>query len=245
MKSQFAKEIFKQELYHIYEEQTLHREELRQASRERIEEIVEQSNSGVYENETVELMLKRLADELDGYTGKKVYGYLPKPAKNLINGIVDELAKDERIAALYELWYNQRDAIVRIYQDRLPERIPLSQNKEFKSIRNAVLQEALKLSEQAFIPAEIAEAGEEQEVPEVQSVKENMPAANSQSAVRIKSRQSYPQTSVALASVRLFGQLARMIQDDISKNDDIHFHTEKKLQQKIVEKKLAQGIKLE
>lgn len=117
MKSQLAKEIFKQELYHIYDEQTIHRDELRQTSREKIADVVGQINGGVYENETVELMLKRLADELDGYTGKKVYGYLPKPAKNLINGIVDELAKDERIAALYELWYKQRDEIVRIYQE--------------------------------------------------------------------------------------------------------------------------------
>lgn len=220
MKSQFAKEIFKQELYHIYDEQTVHRDELRQASREMIADIVGQINNSVYENEVVELMLKRLVDTLKDYTGKKVYGYLPKPAKNLINGIVDELAKDERIAALYDLWYKQRDEIVRIYQDHFPERIPLSQNKEFKSIRNAVLQEALKLW-----------------------AKYNM-------VVKTKSNQNYTQNyvtpvSVSLASVRLFGQLAQMIQDDISKNDDIHFHTEKKLQQKIVEKKLAQGIKLE
>ncbi len=220
MKSQLAKEIFKQELYHIYDEQTIHRDELRQTSREKIADVVGQINGGVYENETVELMLKRLADELDGYTGKKVYGYLPKPAKNLINGIVDELAKDERIAALYELWYKQRDEIVRIYQDRLPERIPLSQNKEFKSIRNAVLQEALRLS-----------------------AKHNM-------VVKTKSNQNHIQkdvtpVSVSLAAVRLFSRLAQILQDDISKNDDIHFHTEKKLQQKIAEKKLAQGIKLE
>lgn len=207
-------------MYHIYEEQTIHRDELRKTSRERIADIVDQINGGVYENETVELMLKKLVEKLDGYTGKKVYGYLPKPAKNLINGIVDELAKDERIAALYDLWYNQRDAVFRIYQDNSFERIPLSQNKEFKSIRNTVLQEALKLS-----------------------AKYNM-------VVKTKSNQNHIQkdvtsVSVSLAAVRLFARIAQILQDDISKNDDSHFYAEKKLQQKITEKKLAQGIKLE
>ena len=68
--------------------------------------------------------------------------------------------------------------------------------------------------------------------------------------VKTKSNQNHIQkdvtpVSVSLAAVRLFSRLAQILQDDISKNDDIHFHTEKKLQQKIAEKKLAQGIKLE
>ena len=74
-----------------------------------------------------------------------VYGYMPKKAKNLIDGVVDELAKDERIAELYNLWYEQRENIVRTYQDSMPQRIPLSQNKEFRAIKNAVIQEALNL----------------------------------------------------------------------------------------------------
>ena len=74
-----------------------------------------------------------------------VYGYMPKKAKNLIDGIVDELAKDNRIAELYNLWYEQRDYITRTYQDTMTQRIPLSQNKEFKTIKNAVIQEALNI----------------------------------------------------------------------------------------------------
>lgn len=80
-----------------------------------------------------------------GYDGKKVYGYLPKKAKNLVNGIVDELAKDERIAELYELWYKEKDKIVKTYQDGKAYRLPLSRNEEFKTIRNAVVKEAMKI----------------------------------------------------------------------------------------------------
>ena len=144
-KSDFAGEIFKHDLYHIYQDQTAHRDELRRTGREKMADIVKQINSGVYENEIVTMMLQELVRELDHYKGKMVYGYMPKKAKNLIDGIVDELAKDERIAELYSLWYEQRDHIIRTYQDTMTQRIPLSQNKEFKTIKNAVIQEALNL----------------------------------------------------------------------------------------------------
>jgi len=144
-KSDFAGEIFKHDLYHIYQDQTAHRDELRRTGREKMADIVKQINNGVYENETVTMMLRELVRELDHYKGKMVYGYMPKKAKNLIDGIVDELAKDERIAELYSLWYEQRDHIIRTYQDTMTQRIPLSQNKEFKTIKNAVIQEALNI----------------------------------------------------------------------------------------------------
>lgn len=144
-KSDFAHEIFRNDYYHIYHEQTAQRNALRETGREKMAEIVNQINNGSYDNETIKLMLQQLVAELDNYTGKMVYGYLPKKAKNLIDGVIDELAKDERIAELYHLWYEQKEEIIRTYQDTMPQRIPLSQNKEFRTIKNAVIQEALNL----------------------------------------------------------------------------------------------------
>lgn len=144
-KSDFAREIFKNDLYHVYQDMTAHRDELRRTGRDKIAEIVQQINNSAYENETVVLMLKELSSSLESYKGKMVYGYMPKTAKNLINGIIDELAKDERIAELYNLWYEQKENVIRTYQDTMPQRIPLSANKEFTSIKNAVIQEALNI----------------------------------------------------------------------------------------------------
>ena len=144
-KADFAREIFKQDNLHIYQEQTAYRDELRRTGREKMSAIVREINNGAYDNETVKIKLRNLVKELDNYTGRMVYGYMPKKAKNLIDGVVDELAKDERIAELYNLWYEQRVNIVRTYQDSMPQRIPLSQNKEFRAIKNAVIQEALNL----------------------------------------------------------------------------------------------------
>ena len=144
-KSDFAHEIFRNDYYHIYQDQTAHRNALRELGREKMADIVEQINNGAYDNETIKIMLRELVKELNNHKGKMVYGYMSKRAKNMVDGIVDELANDERIAELYNLWYEQKENIVRTYQDAMPQRIPLSQNKEFRTIKNAVIQEALNL----------------------------------------------------------------------------------------------------
>lgn len=63
-----------------------------------------------------------------------------------MDSIVDELANDSRIKKLYALWYEQKENTIRTYTDEIPDRIPLVNNKEFKSIKNAVIKEALKLN---------------------------------------------------------------------------------------------------
>lgn len=146
LKAAYAHEIFKNDLYEIYEKQTEYRDELRAGSKEKIAEIIRGINGKKHENETIELMLKTLAEKLQKYNGKKVYGYLPKEIKNLVNGVIDELMRDSDLQKLYELWYEQRENVLKTYRDKMPERLTLSANEEFKSVRNAVIAEALNLS---------------------------------------------------------------------------------------------------
>lgn len=146
LKAAYAHEIFKNDLYEIYEKQTEYRDELRAGSKEKIAEIIREINCKKYENETIELMLKTLAEKLQKHKGKKVYGYLPKDVKNLVNGVIDELMRDNDLQKLYELWYEQRENVLKTYRDKMPTRMPLSANEEFKSVRNAVIAEAMNLS---------------------------------------------------------------------------------------------------
>lgn len=146
LKAAYAHEIFKNDLYEIYEKQTEYRDELRAESEEKIAEIIREINGKKYENETIELMMKTLAEKLQKHKGKKVYGYLPKDVKNLVNGVIDELMRDNDLQKLYELWYEQRENVLRTYRDKMPARLPLSANEEFKSVRNAVIAESMNLS---------------------------------------------------------------------------------------------------
>ncbi|MBU5314554.1 SEL1-like repeat protein [Tissierella carlieri] len=74
--------------------------------------------------------------------GKKQYGYLQPKLKAMVDEIVDELAKDERISKAYGLWYEMRNEVLNSYMDNLPESLPLSKQKEFKSIKNMIIKEA-------------------------------------------------------------------------------------------------------
>lgn len=146
LKSSLAREIFKQDLMQTYETQTQYRNRLSAETRDRVQKIVDDINRGTYENPSISLMMRKLAEILQHTKGKKVYGYLPQTARNLVNNIIDELAKDDRLSELYGLWYSQRDIIVQTYHDKGEEHLPLSQNKTFQSIRNIVVSEALKIS---------------------------------------------------------------------------------------------------
>lgn len=145
IRSSVAKGIFGQEIYYLSEQQTVHREKLRKDSKALIGQIISRINKGAYDNPKLEEMLLKLADRLSKTSGKKVYGYLKPDVKAIINNIVIELSKDERIAKLYNLWYEQKENILRIYTNEIPDRIPLVDNKEFKSIKNAIIQEAMNI----------------------------------------------------------------------------------------------------
>lgn len=163
LRSSFAKDIFAQDLLCVYEQQTEHRDALKAESRKLIGEIIAKINNGAYDNPAVETLLVKLADRLSKTSGKKVYGYLKADVKDLIDSIVDELAKDERLAALYDLWYEKREAVIQTYTKEMPERVPLSQNQEFKSIRNAVIQEAMNIAADRIADEDDADAPEPQE----------------------------------------------------------------------------------
>lgn len=145
LRSAFAKDIFAQDLHCIYERQTEYRDQIRSQSREKVAELVEQIKSGLVYDPQLQQMLLALAERLKRHKGKKVYGYLSAETKKLVDEIVDRLAQDSRIATLYDLWYKQRDEIFKTYSRNPAERLPLSQNSEFKPIRNAVVREAAKL----------------------------------------------------------------------------------------------------
>ena len=145
IKSNLAQEIFRQDLLQIYQKQSDLRDELRQESRDRITEIVDTINHGSFDNPQMQTMLVQLADRLARAKGKKQYGYLNAGTKKLVDTIVSELAGDSRIRELYSLWYEQKEDVLRTYTNKMPERIPLEQEKEFRAIRNAVVQAALQL----------------------------------------------------------------------------------------------------
>lgn len=165
LRSSFAKDIFAQDLLCEYKKQNERRDALKVQSREVLADLIAKINSGIYDNPQVEDLLQALAKMLAVTNGKKQYGYLRKDIKEIINSIVGELGKDERIAALYDLWYESKETALKVYTESRPERLPLSQNKEFKSVKNMVIAEAMKLN----LPTDDVEETDEPTAEEAES----------------------------------------------------------------------------
>ena len=146
LRSSFAQDIFAQDLLCECKKQAEHRDALKAQSREVLAEIMARVRGATYDNPQVEELLQTLAKRLAVPNGKKQYGYLRKDIKEIIDNIVDEIGKDGRIAALYNLWYESKESALKVYTEESPERVLLSQNKEFKSVKNLVITEAMKLS---------------------------------------------------------------------------------------------------
>lgn len=151
IKSCLAKEIFKDDLLQIYKKQTEYRDEIKAESKEIAEKLIQSLRYSSVKNETILRLLFELRDKLKTVKGKKVYGYLKPELKVLINRIIDELEKDKRIKALYQLWYAEKDKIVSNYTNEKFKRVPLSQNKEFSSIRNMIIRQALQLDDLVMV----------------------------------------------------------------------------------------------
>ena len=248
LRSSFAKDIFHQDLLCIYEKQTEHRDRLRAEARDIVEDLVSKINSEIYISASIQHKLLELADRLSQTKGKKVYGYLKLDVKAIVVSIVDELANDNRIKKLYDLWYEQKENTIRTYTDEMPDRIPLAQNKEFKSIKNAIIKEALKLNVTED-EAEESENTDEESVSNPFEYEENTSAESVfDSGIGVLFPRYSIKTnrnSVAVSSLYLLCYLCNIIQNQLRFEERQKVQrTDKKLQQKINDKKHDQGLKM-
>lgn len=248
LRSSFAKDIFQQDLLCIYEMQTEHRDKLRAEACDIVEDLVSKINSEIYISASIQNKLLELADRLSKTKGKKVYGYLKPDVKALVDSIVDELANDGRIKKLYDLWYEQKENIIRTYTDEMPDMIPLVNNKEFKSIKNAVIKEALKLN----LTEDEIEENENTDEESVSNLFEYEENTSSESTFDSDRGVLYPhysiktnRNSVVVSSLYLLRFLSNIIQNQLRfEEKQKEQRTDKKLQKKINDKKQDQGLKM-
>ena len=254
VKSAFARRIFRDDLFHVYEQKTEYRTATQREARLAMEELIRQMRNGDRDNPRLEQLTTALALRLQTTKGKKVYGYLPPKTKAIVDEIVDELAKDERVAAAYDLWYQMQEEICRTYSEQPPRRVPLSQQKEFKAVRNMVIQEALRLSQTESISedpsqgrAEIPNAseppndqpdGKQAEMPrEDDSIR---PAAPERS--KLSGQEKGP--AVAAAVFRMFYHMGRIFEDRcLTDTMQRGLQIDRKRRRQLLEKKMAMGHK--
>ena len=147
MRSAYAHDIFRQNFISIYEKTTEQRDRLKEQAENSLLFLLQQMQKGICHNPRIAEQMQLLSKRLQNTGGKKVYGYLKADVKAIVNTIVDELAKEKCVAECYREWQKCRDEIQHYYKDTDIERIPLSQQKELKSIKNMVIREAVRFGE--------------------------------------------------------------------------------------------------
>ena len=248
VKSAFGRRIFQQDLLHVYEQKTEYRDALGRDAERTMAELIAQMETGQIQNENLERLVLELAQRLHNTQGKKVYGYLPPKTKVLVDAIVDELAKDERVAAAYDLWNQMREEVCRTYSEQLPERLPLSKQKEFKAVRNMVIREMLRLGRREP-PAtdEVVHGFTPSSTPPAQS---GMPhgAHHPQQKVthhqRTQTHRAVSHADTAQCVLQLFHNMGRIFREQ-SASDAIQagLHIDKKRRRMLREKRMALGHK--
>ena len=176
IKSTLTNQIFKQEMLHTYEQKSQSRDELVREARWAMAQLTQEMSRGICNCPAVEALMQKLVVQLETVKGKKSYGYLPKPVKKTVDEIVDELEKLPVVKQCYEQWLVFQTQVDSYYRDHPRVRKKLSQEKEFRQIKNAVIREAeqIRLGVPTFEDRELAERDEQLEERKISSACEEL-----------------------------------------------------------------------
>ena len=166
IKSQLTNQIFQQEMLHTYEQKSQSRDALVREARRAIRRLTREMAQSICSAPEIGQKMEQLATQLETVKGKKSYGYLPKSVKKTVDEIVDKLEGIPVVKSCYDQWCVLQSKVENYYHDKPRERKKLSQEKEFRQIKNAVIQEAerIRLGEITFEEADLTGHDEPEQV---------------------------------------------------------------------------------
>ena len=167
IKSRLTNDIFWDEMLHLYEQKSESRDELVRQARRAMLELVQSMRDGLCDHPEAERLMQELAVGLGTVKGKKSYGYLPKRLKGLVDEIVDQMERLPIVRQCYDQWLLLQGKVDGYYHDTPRERLPLSKEKEFRQIKNAVIREAerLRLGQITFEEQDMGQRDEPEQFP--------------------------------------------------------------------------------
>lgn len=249
MQSVLTNTIYADELKELYIQKDVAYKEVTEAAREVMHDLVERMESVSEPPASIQENLLELALELRTTSGKKQYAYLKKPLKDMVDSIVDELEKLPEVAAYYAVWNGLRDTLEGYYKNRPRQHNPLSQQKEFRAIKNAIIQEAERLRQQL----EQAQRASEPESSQVDTPSDEKTSldASTNPTLADENTSSTPSCSVWRPSeyllnstIRLFHQMGQIFRDNTAPpSNPMGIRIDSKRRKKLMQKRLAMGHK--
>ena len=249
LRSVMTNSIFQAELENLYIRKDAAYKDVTEAARAVMHDLVDCMESVSEPPASIQGKLLELALELRTVSGKKQYAYLKKPLKDMVDSIVDELEKLPEVAAYYSVWNGLRDTLEGYYKNRPRQHNPLSQQKEFRAIKNAIIQEAERLREQMEQTQTAAEQKSSQD--EEPSAEKTSSDTSTNPTLVSENTSSETSHSARLSSeyllnstVRLFHQMGQIFRDNAAPpSNPLGIRVDSKRRKKLMQKRLAMGHK--
>ena len=237
LQSVLTNTIYADELKEVYIQKDIAYKGVTEAARETMRNIIDRIEHIAEPPLSIQQKLLELANQLASVSGKKQYGYLKKPLKEMVDSIVDELETIPEVAAYYAAWNGLRDTLEGYYKNRPRQHNPLSQQKEFRAIKNAIIQEAERLRQQM-----------EQEPLQTEKTSANAstnPTLVSENTSSVASHSArLPSEYLMNSSVRLFHQMGQIFRDNAAPpSNPMGIRVDSKRRKKLMQKRLAMGHK--
>ena len=249
LRSAMTNSIFQAELENFYIRKDAAYKDVTEAAREVMHDLVDRMESVSDPPASIQQKLLELAPELCTVGGKKQYGYLKKPLKDMVDSIVDELEKLPEVAAYYFVWNGLRDTLEGYYKNRPRQRNPLSQQKEFRAIKNAIIQEAERLRQQMEQTQTASEqkSSQDEEPPAEKTSTDastNPPLADENTSSAASHDAQLPSEYLLNSTIRLFHQMGQIFRDNAAPpSNPMGIRIDSKRRKKLMQKRLALGHK--
>ena len=242
LRSVMTNSIFQAELENLYIRKDAAYKDVTEAARAVMHELVDCMEAVSDPPASIQQNLLELALELCTTGGKKQYAYLKKPLKDMVDSIVDELEKMPEVAAYYAVWNDLRDTLEGYYKSKSRQHNALSQQKEFRVIKNAIIQEAERLRQQM---EQESSQGEEPSAEETSRDASANPTLASENTSSVDSHHmQLPPEYLLNSTIRLFHQMGQIFRDNaMPPCNPMGIRMDSKRRKKLMQKRLAMGHK--
>ena len=242
IRSAFANDIYHDELYSLYGQQNTLRNKLNKESEELMSSLSVLSKDDFEMSSEMIQLVSKLSAQLNEHRGKKYYAFLKPQVKQTVDEIFLQLADNEMIKKMYELWCELEQKKHDTYSSAKMTFPPMTDNVQFKPVKNMIIKTVLDMN--------LPETEEESE--QKQTDEEEMDYSTADVTVSNNSSDNKPQEELqqkeqeALTAtvMSLFVNMCSIIKNDCAQQQHkMRTKVDKKLLKVIRKKKISLGYK--
>ena len=141
----FGRDIFRDEQYKLATIETGYRNHLKEQLADLLQQL--QTRQSIPNADYFLLLLRKLKEEVQKQKGKKLYGYLPRKTKKLVDFALHEFAKEGDLAEIYSKWNEiNREKLSLYYDTEDKPDVSIEKNTELRSLKNMLIRTALSMN---------------------------------------------------------------------------------------------------